>query len=224
MIKKTLKQAWSNHTLAHAYLLIGPIEIIKQELSDFWQTAINNFSLSPDKTELHFDSLGVAESRLLKASQTGRPLTNDYRFFVISFDNITIAAQNALLKVLEEPAGQTIFFILTPTVEKLLPTVISRCQIIKQLSSKIDGSQIKLAGEFIESNFNQRLDLIEKNFNPQATESRLAWHEFLNTLEIKTKSSAVEKIWQNRRWLDLPSFPLSFATIHLAMSLPVMLK
>lgn len=224
MIKKTLQRAWYNQTMAHAYILIGPIETNQKELNDFWQKTIDSFSSYPDKVELHFDSLGVDESRLLKTSQINRSLSGGRRFFVISFYDITIPAQNALLKVLEEPSSQTIFFILTTTIEKLLPTVISRCQVITQLPLETISPQIKLADQFICSGPKQRLDLIEKYFNSKEIDNRIKWHNFLNILETKIKLSAIEKIWQNRRWLQRSGYPLNFITNHLAISLPVMLK
>lgn len=224
MIKEILKQAWDNETLAHAHILIGSIETSKKELNSFWESVVDASLSSPEKVEFHFDSLGVAESRLLKTSQAGRSLVGGHRFFIISFDEITIAAQNALLKVLEEPASQAIFFILTNTLEKLLPTVISRCQVIKQLPSETDVSLTKLVDEFIRSSSGQRLDLIEKYFNNKGDDSRINWRNFLDILEIRVNPLTAEKVWQNRRWLDLSGFPLSFITTHLAISLPIMLK
>ena len=52
-------------------------------------------------------------------------------FVVEQAELITSAAQNALLKTLEEPAGRTLIVLLTTHVNELLPTIRSRCQTIR---------------------------------------------------------------------------------------------
>src|SRR3989344_5694025 len=47
-----------------------------------------------------------------------------------AYSDITLEAQNALLKILEEPPNNTIIIITTPKKELLLPTIISRCKVI----------------------------------------------------------------------------------------------
>lgn len=52
-----------------------------------------------------------------------------YRVIIIdSIDEMNINAANAILKILEEPPKQTIFFLISHTPDKLLPTIISRCR------------------------------------------------------------------------------------------------
>lgn len=63
------------------------------------------------------------------AAQT--PIEADYRVFIIEeADRIPERSQNALLKALEEPGSRVVWILLTDALDKFLPTVLSRCQII----------------------------------------------------------------------------------------------
>ena len=55
--------------------------------------------------------------------------------FIVVFDSITREAQNALLKSIEEPTGDTLFLFITATDETLLPTIRSRVQILRDTQS-----------------------------------------------------------------------------------------
>ena len=87
-------------------------------------------------------TLSIAEARRIKKLANLSSHFGGYKVFIIeSADKMTIEAQNALLKTLEEPNPKTIF-ILTAVSEKLiLATILSRCQKIKLSSLSID--QIK---------------------------------------------------------------------------------
>lgn len=72
------------------------------------------------------------------------PQRSKHRLIVIeSADRMNTAAANSLLKILEEPAPQTIFLLLARQLSTLLPTVLSRCQIIR-FTSHEDLSVINL--------------------------------------------------------------------------------
>ncbi len=83
-------------------------------------------------------SIGIEQIRELEHSLNLKPYNSAYKAAVIHpGELLTVEAQNALLKTLEE-TGETSFIMLTaPQTETLLPTVVSRCQIIK-LPSKLE--------------------------------------------------------------------------------------
>ncbi|MFZ5376739.1 MAG: hypothetical protein ACOZAN_03685 [Patescibacteria group bacterium] len=69
--------------------------------------------------------------------------TGQHRVTIILYaDKATLAAQNALLKILEEPPRLTTILLTFSQINKLLPTVISRCRLIRKSSTGIDRSQI----------------------------------------------------------------------------------
>ena len=72
------------------------------------------------------------------------PQRASHRLIIIeSADRMNTAAANALLKILEEPARHTLFLLMAQQLSTILPTVLSRCQIVR-FSSPIDVSTANL--------------------------------------------------------------------------------
>ena len=72
---------------------------------------------------------GIDGVRALRSKFSHRPFESSFQTFVISeSQNLTLEAQNALLKSLEEPNPSTKFILTAPTAEGLLSTITSRCQ------------------------------------------------------------------------------------------------
>lgn len=89
-----------------------------------------------------------------------RELTEKNTVFVIICVSMTREAQNALLKILEEPSSHTYFYLITPRIEKLLPTLQSR---LEQLS--YDGESVEYhldMQEFISLPLPERFEYIKK--------------------------------------------------------------
>ena len=83
------------------------------------------------------------------------------RIFIISAAGMTSEAQNALLKTLEEPSAEAIFFLLVPTPETLLPTLRSRMQSLLLSASKA-YSPLKIdAKEFLDSSPVRRIAMLK---------------------------------------------------------------
>ena len=77
--------------------------------------------------------LGVDVLRHFVIDKVGlTPLRGRAKLFVIrAADDMTVHAQNALLKTLEEPPGSTFIILLVSAVDRLLPTTLSRCQLVR---------------------------------------------------------------------------------------------
>lgn len=92
-------------------------------------------------------SIGVSEIKILKQKLYLKPLRGTTKALVIqNAELLTIPAQNALLKVLEEPPNNTYIILSTERKEALLRTIISRCKIVS-LATLRDGSEDEM-GEF----------------------------------------------------------------------------
>lgn len=82
-------------------------------------------------------SLGIEEIRLLQEKIFLKPIKSKTKAVIIEDAQLlTTEAQNALLKVLEEPPEQTIIILGAESVEALLPTIISRCKVIAILTEQ----------------------------------------------------------------------------------------
>lgn len=74
-------------------------------------------------------SIGIDTIREVKAQTYMRPVEARYRVIVLSrAEKMTEEASNSLLKVLEEPAGEVVFFLTAAKPNWLLPTIVSRCR------------------------------------------------------------------------------------------------
>jgi len=111
------------------------------------QHAINAFDITRVEKELDTKSttksIGIETIKLMQKNLYLKPMKSENKLIVLEDAQLlTPEAQNALLKVLEEPPAHTHIILGTETKEALLPTILSRCQIIelkteeKKLSEK----------------------------------------------------------------------------------------
>lgn len=83
-------------------------------------------------------AMGIEDVRNIQKAILLKPFRGKTKAVVIdTYEDITLEAQNALLKILEEPPANTIIVITTAKKELLLPTIISRCKVIILQEKKI---------------------------------------------------------------------------------------
>ena len=118
----------------HAFLVASPPE---------------NYPPGPDILHLiPEDSLGIAEIRRLQAFLSQKPLKNKQHVVVIrQAEKLTLQAQAALLKILEEPPGDSLIYLVTSEPESLLPTILSRVQVTDaSMHRSFDPEKVDSAG------------------------------------------------------------------------------
>lgn len=110
-----------------SFLLVGAQKTRSDYIENFYkQQEISLFDRITLETE---GSIGVQEIRKLQENLFLSPRGEKKVILIESAENLTIEAQNALLKVLEEPPS-FVFFFLSAATDTFLPTILSRCQII----------------------------------------------------------------------------------------------
>ena len=83
-------------------------------------------------------SIGIEEVRQIQHFLSRKPTQSDHNTVVIYQAHLlTIPAQNALLKTLEEPPGNSQIYLVTDFPDQLLPTVLSRVQLASNPKSQI---------------------------------------------------------------------------------------
>lgn len=92
----------------------------------------------------------VIRAELIEPANLKSNLGHGKVFLIEQADTMTAAAQNALLKTLEEPAGQTLIILLTDQPASLLPTIRSRCQLIPFAPLPADVIKQQLAARNID--------------------------------------------------------------------------
>ena len=147
----TLKNAIATDHLAHAYLFCGSRGVGKTSCARIFAKTINcenrtadgepcnecescrAFNAGASMNILEMDAAsnnGVDEMRNLVQNVANPPSNGKYRVFIIDeVHMLSNAAFNAFLKTLEEPPAHAIFILATTEKHKIIPTILSRCQI-----------------------------------------------------------------------------------------------
>ena len=149
-----LQRSLETGSLAHAYLFVGPAHVGKMTLAMNLAQALNCeaaqapcgeclacqkiasgkhadvqvMSLNGETSEENRAKIAVSQVEELQRSVSLPPFEGRCKVFIIDGAELfSIGAANRLLKTLEEPVGKVVFILLTAD-EKLLPTIVSRCQ------------------------------------------------------------------------------------------------
>jgi DNA polymerase-3 subunit gamma/tau len=150
-ITTTLKNAIKNNQLAHAFLFCGPRGVGKTTCARILAKTINCENLQPDGeacnicnscrsfnegTSLNIHELDAASNnsvddiRSLVEQVRFAPQAGRYKVYIVDeVHMLSTSAFNAFLKTLEEPPPYAIFILATTEKHKILPTILSRCQI-----------------------------------------------------------------------------------------------
>lgn len=145
----------------HSHYLLGSIDMhdeLKKFLADKHNIVIQG---NPDFFEATYETFTIDDSRILKEMHSVRPVNiSAKKIFIISMNGITHEAQNALLKLLEEPAEYAYFFFIIPSAHLLLPTVKSRLTFIE--SDVIKENKVSVeAQKFLKLSPAKKLEMIK---------------------------------------------------------------
>ncbi len=112
---------------------------------------------SADITHEAIAQFGIDDARSLAASAALRPVSASHRTFVLWTDTMTREAQNALLKLFEEPPAECVFFLMVPRESALIPTLRSRLVLSDATQGEADGRE---ADAFLKLSHADRLALV----------------------------------------------------------------
>ena len=211
--KKYLSNSIKSNMISHAYMFEGPNGVGKntmaRELAAILLEMENLFN-SPDYIEIKPDgnSIKIAQIRKLQSDILFKPYKS-YKIYVIDeAQKMTVEAQNALLKTLEEPPKYAIIILITDNKESLLDTIKSRCEIIKftpipmrevanyLTMSGVDEKRASLLANFSRGSMKKAIELSEsEDFHLMREEVQKYVETFLggNLIEIMDIQSSIEK-------------------------------
>lgn len=156
----------------NSYLIIGGVnqERLKKASRQLISYHLHLTSPHPDLLLIQASpSLGINQVRQLQKFLGHKPYQAEIKAVVIpEAEKLTLPAQNAFLKTLEEPPKDSLIILCCQNEDQLLPTIISRCQIIKLRSKpQIDidesnlNSKLKLLNSILKAGAGERLKLVE---------------------------------------------------------------
>jgi DNA polymerase III delta prime subunit len=213
----------------HAYVVAGQKESLIPLLLDMFE---NKFDIAingnPDFSVIHFESFGIDESRKIKEMQSMKSLGASKRIFVISTNAITVQAQNAMLKMFEEPTENTHFFIIVPSTSFFIDTLLSRMVVLENdILDKVDKTLN--AKDFLKMTYPERLKMIEKFLKAfkDNKEGKSVASNFFSEIEVvlakdvKKNKEALEKLLEIKKYVFDTSSSLKILLETLALTLPV---
>lgn len=223
-----------NNLPHHAYCILGDSRDITNELENLFVKELN-FSVTnnPDFWRGNFDVMDIEDSRAIKNSHQNKPTAGDKKIFVISANFITEKAQNAMLKLFEEPRGDTHFFLIIPSLNNIIPTFRSRLFII---DTNISDSSIINSKDFLKMGIGQRMETVKKICGSVSDEekSKIEVIKFINSLETELKSKIdllkisknelkmFEEIEKVRQYASEQSPSLKMLLEHISLIIPIL--
>ncbi|MFW6035427.1 MAG: DNA polymerase III subunit delta' [Halothermotrichaceae bacterium] len=192
---RILQDEISTNRIHHSYLFLGKEGVGKKTLAVELAKALNCKSTTADNCEdclpckkinhgNHPDvrvveieegkAIKIEQIRSLQKDIAYKPYESKHKVYIIDqAEQMTPQAANSLLKTLEEPPEYVVLILLAEEIDKLLPTVISRCQqiylnsiskqlIIEQLNDKgINSEKVELIARLADGSLGRALNLAE---------------------------------------------------------------
>ena len=232
-ITETLINEITHNRLAQAFLFCGPRGVGKTTCARILAKEINKGTV-PEGYDFSFNIFeldaashnSVDDIRALNEQVRIPPQTGDYKVYIIDeVHMLSSAAFNAFLKTLEEPPSYAIFILATTEKHKILPTILSRCQVfnfdritIPQIVAHLKGiakdekieaeeEALHLIAQKADGAMRDALSIYDRMVsftNRNLTVKSVA--ENLNVLDYDTFFSITESILNN----DIPSILVQF--------------
>lgn len=199
----------------HAELHIGTTDTVLDSLDHAYR------SPSADVFHLIHERFGIGEARHLKEMAFQRPVEREYRTFVVGARSMTTEAQNALLKLFEEPPTTARFYVVVPREEILIETLRSR---LAKPTEALPDAHLENddALTFLKSAYKNRLATVAARMKEKDTE----WAEsILSGSEVffseKGDYDALQEIVFVRKYFHTPGASKKMLLEHLALTLSV---
>jgi DNA polymerase-3 subunit gamma/tau len=225
-ITNTLQNAIKNNHLAQALLFTGPRGVGKTSCARILAKKINQQNSTSDKEDFAFNIFeldaasnnSVDDIRNLTEQVRIPPQTGNYKVYIIDeVHMLSQAAFNAFLKTLEEPPAHAIFILATTEKHKIIPTILSRCQIfdfkritvldtkkfLKSISKKegiiADDDALHIIAQKADGAMRDALSIFDRVISFTGNElTREAVTQNLNVLDYDTYFSMTDLLLDNK--------------------------
>ncbi|WP_461818283.1 DNA polymerase III subunit delta' [Faecalimonas sp.] len=225
-----IQNAVSQDKVSHAYILNGERGSGKKMLADLFAMTLQCEEHTPSpcgechsckqaKSGNHPDIIHVKHEKpnTISVDDIRTQVNNDivikpygslHKIYIIpEADLLSVQAQNALLKTIEEPPAYAVIFLLTENAESLLPTIMSRCVMLKLRNIKttlikkylmeqmqVPDYQADICAAFAQGNMGRAIMLASSEHFNEIKEEALQLLRHINEMEISEIVSAIKKI------------------------------
>ncbi|HBA69981.1 MAG TPA: DNA polymerase III subunit delta [Lachnospiraceae bacterium] len=244
-IKEHLQNALKMNKVSHAYILNGERNSGKEFIAKIFASALQCEKADvssgmfepcgechsckqmagknqPDVIYVSHEkpgSIGVEDIRMqINGNVAIKPYSSPRKVYLINEgEKMTVQAQNALLKTLEEPPEYTVILILTTNLESLLPTILSRCVVLNMKpvkdsqakkflmeSMQIPDYKADICVAFARGNIGKAKLLASSEEFDHVKEEAVTLLKYINDMEISEIVAAVKKI--NEYKLDVNDY------------------
>ena len=239
-VKINLQKAIKYNRVSHGYLIVGEEGMGKKTLADAFALSLLcekggtegcmachacKQMLSKNHPDCIYvthekpGSIGVEDIRgQINATVAIKPYSSPRKVYIMNEgEKMTVQAQNALLKTLEEPPEYTVILILTTNVESLLPTILSRCVVlnmkpvkdreVKQFlmeTMQIPDYKANICTAFARGNIGKAKILASSEDFDRVKEEAVTLLKYINDMEISEIVTAIKKI--NEYKLDINDY------------------
>ncbi len=229
-LQANLTQVISAGRLPNGYIIVGPVEGEGRALAEWLGSQLLGTSTvmdhthpdmpwyQPEKVSRIIDVEMMVERILPFAQQSS--LTGGWKVpVIVSADRMNESSANAFLKMLEEPPPQTLFLLLVDRLDEMLPTIISRCQVLQAggkprlaepwRSSVIDLlADIREKSPLLDAMRAERLCEIIDEMDERAEAEIRAEHKENTLIDeaadvLKARIGARSKAWRKDLWMTL---------------------
>jgi hypothetical protein len=220
-------EALKNGLNHHAYLLEGDITPSYEALQKALRENEIEIFGNPDVLIKEYENILIDDVREIKDFESERRVQKTGRkIIILKTRSFSYPAQNALLKVFEEPREGVVFFLIMPESSKLFPTLRSR--LFGLTGEYAVESELRAeASEFLKSNKKKRLDFLKKFTD---MDSKILLKEktikFLNFLEselakgeIKINKNSIEDVYLAKKYIGDQGSSPKILLEHLAVTI-----
>ncbi len=253
-----LKKTAELGNISHAYLFLGKEHLIKKTTAIEFIKLLNcqekEFSKRPCQTcrscrdiqaQVHPDffiirpeagEIQISQIRKLRKALSLHPHSVYYKSVIIEYaEKMNQESASAFLKTLEEPKGRTIFILICNNSEMLLPTIVSRCQVIKfyykppqkvPVQDKRIKDIILLTKSNLDVRFQYAKDLSERG--EEISQVLDLWLIYFRDILIKTINGQVtgyslSKLLRIIRTIERTNFLISSTNVNRRLALEILM-
>ena len=225
-----IRNAVTENKVSHAYILNGERGSGKKMLANLFATTLLCEEQGPDPCNVchschqaesgnHPDIIRVTHEkpntisvddirRQVNEDIQIKPYQGPYQIYIIAeADLMTVQAQNALLKTIEEPPAYAVIFLLTENAEALLPTITSRCVMLKLRNIKdtlirkylmetmhVPDYKADMCTAFAQGNMGRAIMLASSDHFNEIREEAVQLLKYINEMDISEVTKAIKKI------------------------------